>query len=97
MSQVNGVVLHKAPEAEVQVVLMVLRRALVEDAGITAATETQVQNSLYSLRSTSPHAEAVVSLEKVAANLRILSEAKRDGRCNFYASQLTRLRKQIFA
>ncbi len=97
MTPVDGTVLKHAKEPEVQVALMALRRALVEEAGITAATETQIQNSLYALRSTSPYSEAVGSLENVAANLRVISEARRSGRCNLHASQLTRLRKQIFA
>ena len=77
--------------------MMALRRSLSGDGAITPSTEAQVHNSLYALRSSSPYADAVASLEAVAANLRILSNAKRDGRCNLYASQLTRLRKQICA
>lgn len=89
--------LHTAPEPEVHVALAALRRAMVEEAGITPATETQVQNSIYAMRSTSPYSAAVASLEGVAANLRVVAEAKRSGRCNLYASQFARLRKQIFA
>jgi hypothetical protein len=36
-------------------------------------------------------------LEAVAAGLRMAAEAKRAGRCNLYASQLIRLRKQVIA
>ena len=97
MTPVDGSALREAGEPEVQVILMALKRALDAEGGVTPATETQVQNSLYALRSASPYSEAVASLEAVAANLRLLAEAKREGRCNLYASQMHRLRKQVFA
>lgn len=96
MTPVDGSVLREAGEPEVQVALMAVRRALTQEAGVTAATETQVQNSLYALRSTSPYSEAIATLEKVAVNLHLIAEANRTGCCNLHASRTARLRK-LFA
>jgi hypothetical protein len=75
--------------------LEAVRLAMSSETGITPATETQVQNSLYRLRSATPYGEAVAELEKVAVCLQLLGAAKRDGRCNLFESQAARLRKQI--
>jgi arginine/lysine/ornithine decarboxylase len=96
MKGLDGAALNATKEAEVHVAMLAVRGALAEGA-ITAHTETKVQNTLHTLRSTSPCSEAVTSLECLAANLRLISEAKRSGRCNLYMSQLIRLRKQILA
>ena len=90
--------MNGAREPEVQAALLAVRQALASaDCVITPSTETQVQNSLHALRSTSPYSDAVASLEAVATKLRVIAEAKRSGRCNLYMSQVIRLRKQVLA
>jgi hypothetical protein len=97
MKTLDGKCLQEAREPEVQAVMMALHRALSGEAGFTAALEAQVQNSIHKLRSSSPYADAVKSLETVAVSLTVIAAAKRTGRCNLYDSQVTRLRKQILA
>jgi hypothetical protein len=95
MMTVDATTLNTAPEPEVQAVMHAVRRALSAGGAIPAATETQLQNTLHSLRSVTPYSEALAALEAVAANLRVIAEAHRDGRCNLHLSQVTRLRKQL--
>ena len=97
MTPIDAAILIQSPEPQVQSTLMLLRNAVTAEGCLTAATETQVQNSLYALRVTSPYSEAVASLEAAAAKLRMVAEAKREGRCNLYASRLIRLRKELCA
>jgi hypothetical protein len=76
---------------------LAIERALRPVNGdVSFAVETQLQNALYALRTTSSDREALEWLEDVAASLRLLAEAKRDGRTNFYMSQLLRLRRRVF-
>ena len=97
MTPVDGAVLNQCQEPQVQAALMLLRRALTVEGELTAATETKVQNSLHALRSSAPYSEALRSLEAAAVKLRVLSEARREGRCNLYASQLIRMRRELLA
>jgi hypothetical protein len=92
----NATASRNPAEPAVQAIMMAIRRA-VDSGEITASTETQLQNSLHLLRSTAPYSEAISSLEKAAANLRMIAEAKRAGRCNLYMSKLIRLRKELLA
>jgi hypothetical protein len=64
---------------------------------ITLGTETQVHNALDLLRSARGEPGVVAQLEELAATLRIMMEAKRQGRVNLYASKLARLRRAFFA
>jgi hypothetical protein len=98
MTSINTAALVASIKPEVQVALMAIRKAVSSSEGdVTPAVETQLQNSIHTLRSTSPYSEAVAALEAVAVNLRVLAKAKQEGRCNLYTSQLMRLRKQISA
>ena len=74
-----------------------IRQALLHPEGnVTPAVETQVQNALFALRS-GPHDRALLSwLEEIAISLRVLAQAKREGRSNFYMSRLLRLRRHVF-
>lgn len=78
----------------VHAAMLALERALVApDGAVTAATETQLQTALHVLRGDRNQAALLADLERVAASLRILAEAKRTGRPNLYASRLARLRR----
>ena len=73
---------------------LALGKVLRPDGGnVTAASETQVQNALHLLRASSCEPGIVSRFEAAAVQIRILVEAKREGRTNYYASKLLRLRK----
>jgi sirohydrochlorin ferrochelatase len=95
MTTVDGTALDAAQEPEVKLALQAIRRAVSSEGAIPPETETQIQNTLHCLRSTAPYSEAIASLEAVAANLRMIAEAHRAGRCNLHMSKLMRLRKQL--
>jgi hypothetical protein len=98
MTSTDATALGAATEPEVQAALIAIRRAVASPEGaVTPATETQIQNSLYRLRAASPYCEAVAALEKAAADVRLIAEAKHAGLCNLYRSKLLRLRKQLCA
>ncbi len=83
-----------AAEDAVRTAMLALERALDPPEGaVTAATETQLQTALHVLRGDRDQAALVADLERVAASLRILAEAKRSGLPNLYASRLARLRR----
>ena len=77
---------------------LALQQALKPAGGaITAATETQIQNALYVLRCSRSDPAALARFERIATDLRLINEAKREGRPNFCASRLLRLRRIVFA
>jgi hypothetical protein len=98
MTRVNGSALRDCPEPAVQAAVALLASAAQsEDGQVTAATETGMQNALYALRAGNTRPEVIGALETAAARLRLMADAKRDGRCNLYMSQLLRLRRQLAA
>ncbi len=83
-------------DAGLQVAAKVVERALLAPQGeVTPAVETQVQNTLYGLRKSSADRELLRWFEELATSLRLLAEAKRQGRTNLYMSQLLRLRRRV--
>ena len=77
--------------------LLALEEALrAADGFITPATETRIENALHVMRCCDRESEAFRRLEAVAPRLRLMAEAKRTHRPNFYASQLLRLRREFF-
>jgi hypothetical protein len=77
--------------------LAMVDRAISEaEAGITAATETQLQNALHALRAMSGDPALVGRVERAAATMRLMAAAKREGRVNFYQSKLLRLRREFY-
>jgi hypothetical protein len=66
------------------------------EGAVTPATETQIQNAIYFLRKSAGQDARLPALEQIATELRILSDARRSGRPNLYASRLARLRRTIF-
>ena len=98
MTPIDANALRTSTEREVQVALQALSTALSPAVAlITASTETEIQNAIYRLRSRAPNHVAINALAATAASLRLIADAKRQGRCNFHNSQVLRLRKQIFA
>jgi hypothetical protein len=94
----QGTGLNASMQGAVQNAFVALRTAVAPPMGaVTPATQAQVQNSLDAIRHATPYSDAVRSLEAAACSLRILTEAKRNGRCNLYMSQLLRLRRQVDA
>jgi len=79
----------------VELAMSALERALRPEGGITAATETRVQNAIDLLRASSSESGDLAELESIAVELRVLVEANRLGRPNFYASRLIRLRRRV--
>ena len=76
--------------------LMALGAALRPDEGaVTPATETTLQNAIDQLRKTGEEPDLRLRLERIAADLRTLANARLHGRTNLYASRLVRLRRSL--
>ena len=95
MKTVDIELLSAAREPEVRAALSALLGMVDGDGQVTPAIETQMQNAIYALRSTSPRSPALEPLEAAATNLRLLFDAKRGGLCNMYESRVRRLRIQL--
>jgi len=81
-------------EHAVQMAAAAIERVLGPNGGdVSAAVETQLQNAVYLVRSSSSDRQLRSRLEDMAASVRILAEAKRQGRTNLYTSRLLRLRR----
>ena len=63
---------------------------------ITVATEAHVHKALHALKAASCDLGLIKQLEALASTLRIMMDARRDGRVNLYASKLVRLRHAIY-
>jgi len=88
----------RGPDKAVEFARLALSRVLrPEEGNVTAASETQVQNALHLLRATACERAVVERFEQAAVQIRVLVEAKREGRINFYASKLARLRRTVAA
>ena len=84
-------------ESGLKVAAAMIERALLAPEGdVSPAVETTIQNALYALRFNSRDRELVQWVEEIAASIRMLADAKRQGRTNFYMSQLLRLRRRVF-
>jgi hypothetical protein len=84
-------------DPSVQLAAVAIEWALLAPEGdVTPAIETQIQNALHALRSTSGDRELLSWFAELATSLRMLAEAKRQGRTNLYMSQLLRLRRRVF-
>jgi hypothetical protein len=83
-------------DPDIQMAAAAIERALRPAQGdVSAAVETQLQNALYAVRAASADRQLLDRLEDVAATVRLMAEAKRQGRTNLYMSQLLRLRRRV--
>lgn len=88
----------EVPGKAVEIARMALHNVVDPNGGdVTAANETLVQNALHLLRRASCEPAFVARFEEAAVQIRVLAEAKRDGRPNYYASKLLRLRRMAAA
>lgn len=75
-----------------------IERALRPAEGeVTPRLETELQNALDALRASSSDRQLLRRLEEIAVSVRVMAEAKRNGRTNLYMSQLLRLRRRVFS
>lgn len=71
-----------------------LERALSCPTGLfTAATEAEMDRALHAVRAIDASHAAIGEMERVAVQVRVMREARRSGRVNFYFSQLLRLQR----